>query len=75
MAANCRAFGDARSLSFLFGPLGVRRPGEHVGHTPSLILKVHTLWLGGLAGKRLSHLGQQSWQGLSSKHTTGLFGS
>src|SRR5829696_2018114 len=32
---------------------------EHVGHTPSLILKVDTLWLAGLAGKRLSHLGQQ----------------
>src|ERR687897_1819353 len=32
---------------------------EHVGHTPSLILKVDTLWLAGLACKRLSHLGQQ----------------
>jgi hypothetical protein len=27
MAANCRAFGGARSLSSLFGPCGVRRPG------------------------------------------------
>jgi hypothetical protein len=48
---------------------------EHVGHTPSLILAVDTLWLAGFACKRLSHLGQQSWQDLSSKHTTGLFGS
>src|SRR5215204_2836792 len=32
---------------------------EHVGHTPSLILGVDTLWLAGLAGERLSHLGQQ----------------
>src|ERR687889_378005 len=32
---------------------------EYVGHTPSLILKVDTLWLTGFACKRLSHLGQQ----------------
>ncbi len=32
---------------------------EHVGHTPPLILGVDALWLAGLGGKRLSHLGQQ----------------
>src|SRR5215204_2277293 len=41
---------------------------EHVGHTPSLILKVHTLWLAGLAGKRLSHLGQQLAGSLVEAH-------
>jgi hypothetical protein len=48
---------------------------EHVGHTPSLILRVDTLWLAGLACKRLSQLGHQSWHGLSSKQTTAIFGS
>ena len=41
---------------------------EHVGHTPSLILKVDTLWLAGLAGKRLSHLGQQLAGSLVEAH-------
>src|SRR5215208_5756915 len=41
---------------------------EHVGHTPSLILKVATLWLAGLAGKRLSHLGQQLAGSLVEAH-------
>src|SRR5215212_7514711 len=41
---------------------------EHVGHTPSLILKVDTLWLARLAGKRLSHLGQQLAGSLVEAH-------
>jgi hypothetical protein len=32
---------------------------EHVGRSPALILGVDALWLAGLGGKRLSHLGQQ----------------
>jgi hypothetical protein len=57
MAANCRAFGGARSLSSLYWALEGFEGQEYVSHTPSLILKVDTLWLAGLAGKRLSHLG------------------
>src|ERR671910_221784 len=41
---------------------------EHVGLTPSLILKVDTLWLTGFAGKRLSHLGQQLAGSLVEAH-------
>jgi hypothetical protein len=46
---------------------------EHVGHTPSLILKVDTLWLAGLAGKRLSHLGQQLAGSLVEAHYGSLW--
>src|SRR5919112_2968231 len=41
---------------------------KHVGHTPSLILEVDTLWFAGLAGKRLSHLGQQLAGSLVEAH-------
>jgi hypothetical protein len=63
------------TLNFLRSLRGSKARRARFGHTPLLIFGVDTLWLAGFACKRLSHLSQQGWQGLSSKHTTGLFGS
>src|SRR3712207_2231720 len=73
-------FGELR-LSAMLGhprfPVALERleGHEHVSRTLPLVLGVEAFGLPGLHRQWISHLGQSSWQGLSSKQTTGRFGS